>query len=96
MTEKLSSVAVLSSDQTNTITGLAKMAKTVAGLFESEISCKIIYLMYQNRETNVVSIHHVASYTVSEFFLVNSPDEVLAIMAYTGRLRPKRAETLCI
>ena len=46
MTEKLSSVAVLSLDQANTITGLAKMAKTVAGLSESEISCKIIYLMY--------------------------------------------------
>ena len=44
----------------------------------------------------MVSIHHVASYTVSEFFLVNSPDEVLSIMAYTGRLRPERAETLCI
>ena len=45
MTEKLNSVAVLSLDQANTITGLAKMAKTVAGLFVSEISCKIIYLM---------------------------------------------------
>ena len=37
----------------------------------------------------MVSIHHVTSYPVSEFFLLNSPDEVLSIMAYTGRLRPK-------
>ena len=34
----------------------------------------------------MVSIHHVTSYPVSEFFLVNSPDEALSIMAYTGRL----------
>lgn len=71
MTEKLSSVAVLSLDQANTITGLAKMAKTVTGLFKSEIWCKIIYFdVLKSCETNVLSIYRVSNYPVSECFLL--------------------------
>ena len=74
MTEKLSSVAVLSLGQANTITGLAKMAKTVTGLFKSEIWCKIIYFdVLKSCETNVLSIYHVSNYPVSECFLLTLP-----------------------